>query len=97
MDLGTVLLMGAAAYALGLFWYGLILGRSHASIWRTAAYPFLAIVFAEAYLQIGPQVGHLHLVGALVASLAGVLVDWAVGTIRGMLGSPSTSKAAAAH
>ena len=97
MDLGTVLLMGAAAYALGLFWYGLILGRTHDSIWRTAAYPFLAIVFAETYMQIGPQLGHLHPVGALVASLAGVLVDWAVGTIRGLLGSPSTNTAAAAH
>jgi hypothetical protein len=97
MDLGTVLLIGAAAYALGLFWYGLILGRSHDSILRTAAYPFLAIIFAEAYLQIGPQVGHLHLVGALVASLAGVLVDWAAGAIRGMLTSPRTSSAAAAH
>ncbi len=96
MDVGTVLLMGAAGYALGLFWYGLILGRTHDSIWRTAAYPFLAIVFAEAYLQIGPQVGHLHLVGALLASLAGVLVDWAVGAIRGMLTTPQTS-AAAAH
>jgi len=97
MDLGTVLLMGAVAYALGLFWYGLILGRTNDSIWRTAAYPFLAIVFAEAYLQIGPQVGHVPLVGALIASLAGVLVDWAVGTVRGMLGAPRTSTAAAAH
>jgi hypothetical protein len=96
MDLGTVVLMGAAAYALGLFWYGLILGRTHDSVWRTAAYPFLAIAFAEAYLQIGPQVGHLHLVGALVASLAGVLIDAAVGFVRGMLGSPSSSTAAAA-
>jgi hypothetical protein len=95
MDLGTVLLMGAGAYALGLFWSGLILGRTHDSIWRTAAYPFLAIVFAEAYLQIGPQVGHVYLVGALVASLAGVLVDWGVGAIRGMLASPRASTAAA--
>jgi hypothetical protein len=97
MDLGTVLLMGGVAYALGLFWYGLILGRTGDGIFRTAAYPFLAIVFAEAYLQIGPQVGHLHLVGALIASLAGVLVDWGVGAIRGMLGAPKPSPAAAAH
>ncbi len=97
MDLGTVLLMGAAAYGLGLFWYGLILGRTHDSIWRTAAYPFLAIVFAEAYLQIGPQVGHVYLVGALIASLAGVLVDWAVGMIRGLLVAPRAHSAAAAH
>ena len=97
MDLGTVLLMGAVAYALGLFWYGLILGRTNDSIWRTAAYPFLAIVFAEAYLQIGPQVGHVHLVGALIFSLAGVLVDWAAGAVRGMLVAPRTSSAAAAH
>jgi len=89
--------MGGVAYALGLFWYGLILGRTSDGIFRTAAYPFLAIVFAEAYLQIGPQVGHLHLVGALIGSLAGVLVDWAVGAIRGMLGAPRTSSAAAAH
>ena len=52
MDLGTVLLMGAAAYALGLFWYGLILGRTHESIWRTAAYPFLAIVFIMATVDV---------------------------------------------
>jgi hypothetical protein len=97
MDLGTVLLMGGVAYALGLFWYGLILGRTNEGIFRTAAYPFLAIVFAEAYLQIGPQVGHLHLVAALIASLAGVLVDWAVVTIRGMLGAQKRSATVAAH
>jgi hypothetical protein len=97
MDLGTVLLMGGVAYALGLFWYGLILGRTNEVIFRTAAYPFLAIVFAEAYLQIGPQVGHLHLVAALIASLAGVLVDWAVVTIRGMLGAQKRSTTVAAH
>jgi hypothetical protein len=97
MDLGTVLLMAAVAYALGLFWYGLILGRTNGGILRTAAYPFLAIVFAEAYLQLGPQVGHVHLVSALIASLAGVLVDWAVGAIRGMLAAPRTNTAAAAH
>ena len=97
MDLGTVVLMGAVAYGLGLFWYGLILGRTHESIWRTAAYPFLAIVFAEQFVQIGPAYGHLHLVSALLASLVGVLVDWAVGTIRGMLVAPKPSTAAAAH
>jgi hypothetical protein len=95
MDLGSVLLMGAVAYGLGLFWYGLILGRTNDSVWRTAAYPFLAIVFAEAYVQIGPQVGHLHLIGALVAALGGVLIDWAVGAIRGMLAAPRSSTAVA--
>jgi hypothetical protein len=89
--------MGGVAYALGLFWYGLILGRTNDGIFRTAAYPFLAIVFAEAYFQVGPQVGHVHLVGALIASLGGVLVDWAVGSIRGMLGAARTSTTAAAH
>ena len=97
MDLATIVLMGAVAYGLGLFWYGLILGRTQDTIWRTAAYPFLAIVFAEAYVQIGPAFGHLHLVSALLASLAGVLVDWAVGAIRGMLVSPRARTAAAAH
>src|SRR2546421_115241 len=38
MDFGTVVLMGAVAYGLGLFWYGLILGRSQDTIWRTAAF-----------------------------------------------------------
>jgi len=97
MDLGTVVLMGAVAYGLGLFWSGLILGRTQDGIWRTAAYPFLAIVFAEAYVQIGPAYGHLHLVSALLASLVGVLVDWAVGFIRGMVASPRATTAAAAH
>ena len=47
-------------------------------------------------MQIGPAFGHLHLVSALLASLAGVLVDWAVGAIRGMLVSPR-ARTAAAH
>ena len=97
MDLGTVLLMGAVAYGLGLFWYGLVLGRTHDSVWRTAAYPFLAIVFGQAYLQVGPQVGHLYLVGALIAALVGVLIDWSVGMIRGMLEAPRSHTAATAH
>ena len=88
MDLGNVVLTGAVAYGLGLFWYGLVLGRTHESIWRTAAYPFLAIVFAEAYIQLGPQVGHIHLLTALLASLVAVLVDWAVGMIRGAIEAP---------
>jgi hypothetical protein len=96
MDLGTVVLMGAVAYGLGLFWYGLILGRTQDGILRTAAYPFLAIVFAEQFVQIGPAYGHLHLVSALLASLVGVLVDWAVGFIRGMLASPR-ARTAVAH
>jgi drug/metabolite transporter (DMT)-like permease len=97
MDLGTVLLMGALAYGLGLFWYGMVLGRTQDSVVRTAAYPFLAIVFGQAYLQLGPQVGHLYLVGALIAALVGVLVDWAVGMIRGMVDAPRAQTAAAAH
>jgi len=97
MDLGTIVLAGAVAYGLGLFWYGLILARSYGSVWRTAAFPFLAIVFAEAYLQLGPQVGHLHLVTALVASLAGVLLDWAVGMLRGALAPDKARTAATAH
>lgn len=97
MDLGTVLLMGALAYGLGLFWYGLILGRTPAGAWRTAAYPFLAIVFAQAYFQAGPAVGHVHLLGALVASLVGVLADWAVGTVRGLLVPAARTHPAPAH
>jgi hypothetical protein len=89
--------MGAVAYGLGLFWYGLVLGRTHESIWRTAAYPFLAIVFAEAYIQLGPQVGHIHLLTALLASLVAVLVDWAVGMIRGAVEVPRTRTAAVAR
>ena len=97
MDLGTVLLMGAVAYGLGLFWYGLILGRTPAGVWRTAAYPFLAIVFVQAYFQAGPAVGHVYLFSALVASLAGVLVDWAVGTVRGLLVPAPKTHPAPAH
>jgi len=97
VDLGNVVLMGAVAYGLGLFWYGLVLGRTHESIWRTAAYPFLAIVFAEAYIQLGPQVGHIHLLTALLASLVAVLVDWAVGMIRGAVEVPRTRTAAVAR
>ena len=97
MDLGTLLLTAAVAYGLGLFWYGLILGRTPDGIWRTAAYPFLATIFVQAYLQAGPAVGHLYLVSALVGSLAGVLVDWAVGAIRGMLAPAAKTTAATAH
>jgi hypothetical protein len=39
----------------------------------------------------------VHLVGALIFSLGGVLVDWAVGAVRGMLVAPRASSAAAAH
>ena len=88
MDLGNVVFTGAVAYGLGLFWYGLVLGRTHESIWRTAAYPFLAIVIAEAFIQLGPQVGHIHLLTALLASLVAVLVDWVVGMIRGVVEAP---------
>src|SRR5437588_13024927 len=88
MDFGTVVLMGAVAYGLGLFWYGLILGRSHDTIWLTAAFSFIAIVFGETYAQLGLQLGHLHPLTALIAALVGVLVDWDVGWIRGAWLSP---------
>jgi len=96
MDFGTVVLMGAVAYGLGLFWYALILGRSQDTIWRTAAFPFIAIVFGETYAQLGPQLGHLHPLTALIAALVGVLVDWAVGTIRGVVFAPK-ARTASAH
>lgn len=95
MDLTSIVLMAALAYGLGLFWYGLVLGRTHDSIWRTAAYPFTAMVCAEAYAPLGPAIGHTHLLSALIAALVGALVDWAVGMIRGALVAPRVRAATA--
>jgi predicted MFS family arabinose efflux permease len=82
MDIGTVLLILLFAYGIGVFWYDLLPGRLSERAWRVAAYPFVAIVLAEALIPIGPVIGGLHVVPAVVAALIGVLLDWLVTTLR---------------
>lgn len=82
MDVGTFLLMLGVAYALGVLWYDLLLGRLPERVWRVAAYPFLGVFVAEALLpQIitaDPKFGGLHLISVFVGSLVAVVIDWIV-------------------
>lgn len=84
MDLGTLLLMAAFAYALGIFWYDLLPAKLPEHVWRVAAYPFALMVFGEAFFgAIDPwKFGGFHPLTAFFASLIGVLVDWAVTQVR---------------
>jgi hypothetical protein len=82
MDIGTFLLMLAFAYGIGVFWYDLLPGRLPDMAWRVAAYPFAAIVIAQALVQIGPVIGGLYILPAIVGALIGVIVDWIVTSAR---------------
>jgi len=87
MDLGTLLLMVGFAYGMGVFGYDLLPGRLPTRVWRVAAYPFVAIVIAETLVVLngalgGPMFGGIHIFPAVIASLIGVLVDWAITGVR---------------
>jgi hypothetical protein len=82
MDIGTFLLMLAFAYGIGVFWYDLLPGQLPEMAWRTAAYPFAAIVIAQALVQMGPSLGGLYILPAVVGALIGVIVDWIVTSAR---------------
>ena len=86
MDLGTLLMMLGLAYGLGILWYDLLPASVPDKIWRVAAYPFLGIFAAEALLPsvltFDPKFGGIHLITALVGSIVGVLVDWAITAAR---------------
>jgi hypothetical protein len=82
MNIGTFLLMLAFAYGIGVFWYDLLPGRLPEMAWRTAAYPFAAIVIAQSLVQIGPAIGGLYILPAIVGALIGVIIDWIVTSAR---------------
>src|SRR5262245_27853821 len=86
MELGTVLLLVAYAYSVGVFAYDLLPGRLPQQAWRTAAYPFAAIVLGEGLMallpEITPKVGGIHPFTALIAAVIGVLLDWLITSYR---------------
>lgn len=86
MDIGSVLIILALAYGLGMFWYDLFPTKRASSVLRVGAYPFLGIVFAEAWmmplLAIGPTFGGWHPFTAFVGSFLGVAVDWIISYVR---------------
>jgi hypothetical protein len=87
MDIGTLLLMVAFAYGLGIFWYDLLPGKLPEQTWRIAAYPFVLTVLAETFVPFGPTFGGFHPATAVVAGLVGVIIDWVVTQVR----HPSTT------
>ncbi|MBI4302486.1 MAG: hypothetical protein HY664_07760 [Chloroflexi bacterium] len=87
MDIGTVLLMAGFAYGLGVFWYDLLPGQLAMKPWRVAAYPFAAMVIAEAAITEFNRgniwaFGGIHVIPAIVAAAIGVIVDWAINYAR---------------
>lgn len=95
MDIGTLVLMFALAYGLGVLWYQ-ILGEVPSSIWRLMAYPFVAIVLAEVYVPFGPAFGGVHVLGAVAAALAGVGLDRAIQYLRHTAAAPALESRSAA-
>jgi hypothetical protein len=82
MDIGTFLVILAFSYGIGVFWYDLLPGQLSSQVWRAAAYPFAAIVIAEAVVPYGPTVGGMHITSAVIAALIAVIVDWIITTYR---------------
>lgn len=82
LDIGTLLLILGFSYGIGLFWYRLLPGQFSYKIWRVVAYPFVAIVIAEALWPMGPEFGGLHIYPAIIAAAFGVVVDWLVTMLR---------------
>ncbi len=87
MDIGTLLLMVAFAYGLGVLWYDLLPGVLSMQVWRVAAYPFAGIVIAEALVtmstfNVGPAFGGIHILPDLLATLIAVVIDWIIETAR---------------
>jgi hypothetical protein len=86
MEIGTVLLLVAFSYAVGVFAYDLFPGRLPHQAWRIAAYPFATIVLSEALLtmmpDLTPRFGGIHPFAALVAAIIGVLIDWLITSLR---------------
>ena len=86
MDIGTVLLMAALSYSLGLLWYDLLPGRLPTHVWRVGAYAFLGIFVAQAtlpgLLPFDPTVGGISVIGAFIGSLIAVIVDWLITQAR---------------
>lgn len=82
MDIGTLLLMAGVSYAFGIFWYSLLPGSIPDHTWRVAAFPFFFIFLGETFASYGPAFGGLHPITVVIASLVGILVDWAIREAR---------------
>ncbi len=86
MDVGTVLYMIAFAYGLGIFWYSVLPTHVPDRPWRVASYPFASMALGEALTAFwklgGPTFGNIHVLSALVATLVGVVIDWAITEVR---------------
>ncbi len=86
MDIGTLLMMVGLAYGLGVFWYDLLPVREPDKVWRVAAYPFIGIFVAEAWIaplmSFDPKFGGIQVITAFIGSLIAVLVDWAITEVR---------------
>lgn len=87
MELGSLLLMVAFAYGMGVVWYDLFPGKLAMRPWRVAAYPFIGTVIVEALLTLAPdlggaRVGTLHVFPAIGATLIGVILDWIITGFR---------------
>jgi hypothetical protein len=95
MDIGTLVLMFALAYGLGLAWYQ-ALGQAPAGIWRVMAYPFVAIVLAEVFVPFGPVYGEVHVLGAAGAALVGVIIDRVIQSVRPTAAAPALESRTAA-
>lgn len=82
MGFATWLFMVGFAYGLGVSWYGLLLGRLPDLPWRVAAYPFILMVLAEAFVPVGPSFLGFHPGIAVIASFIGVVIDWLTARYR---------------
>jgi hypothetical protein len=86
MELGTLLLLVAFAYSVGVFADDLLPGRRPQQPWRTAAYPFTAMALGETLMaplpDLAPKFGGIHPFVALIAAVIGVLLDWLITSYR---------------
>lgn len=101
MEIGTLLFMLALAYGLGLLWYELLPGHVPPQVWRVTAYPFVFMALTEGFIagqyfpSFGPAFGSIHVAEAVVATLVGVLLDWAIIALRHPVAVPMLESQAA--
>lgn len=90
MELGFIVYLIAASYALGLAWYA-VLGRQHTNWMRMAAFPFLGVVIGQALWTLefnrndGLNFEGLYIYVALISSGVGAAIDVVVGKLAKVL------------